>query len=109
MCVCVTADLLTAEVTRLPKKGREAKLAALKISTDLPWKSSEHKELSTAGSPKPRHGVYFNNTTIVLKVSLSGTKANARVCVYFGYLPFSHPLFDQFGSPTVAHCAHARK
>lgn len=36
-------------------------------------------------------------------------RANARVCVYFGYLPFLHPLFDQVGSPTVAHCAHARQ
>lgn len=46
--------------------------------------------------------MYFNNTTTVLRVNPNGTKANARVCVYFGYLPFLHPLFHQFGNPTAA-------
>lgn len=36
-------------------------------------------------------------------------QATAWVCVYFGYLPFLHPLFDQVGSPTVAPSAHAQE
>lgn len=48
-----------------------------------------------------RHDAYYDRTTATIDVGIDGIAAGDGVCVYFGHLPFSHPLFDQFGIPTV--------